>query len=223
MAQEPPAERRHRRRSARTSTATTGTASAAAGARRATPPRSCTAARRAFSAPETRALRDFVNSRVDRRRPADPDAHHAPHQRQARPVAVRLHEDRRPAGHDRRSTTAPSSSLGRAMAALQRLQGRAVVGPVHHRRRPDRLDVRDVTGSSRYTFELYPAETRTVLADHYPRRLADRAPRPSATGARSCCLIDRAACPYATLGAAASEGGLRAAVRRPGDQPGLDA
>ena len=34
------------------------------------------------------------------RRPADPDPHHAPHQRRADPVAVRLHEDERPARHD---------------------------------------------------------------------------------------------------------------------------
>ena len=32
--------------------------------------------------------------------------------------------------------------MGKAMARAQRLQGRAVERPLHHRRRPDRLDVR---------------------------------------------------------------------------------
>ena len=44
-------------------------------------------------------MRDFVNSRVIERDPADPRPHHVPHERPADPLAVRLHEDRHPAGH----------------------------------------------------------------------------------------------------------------------------
>ena len=102
------------------------------------------------------------------RRPADPHPHHAAHQRRADPVAVRLHEEERPDRHDRRSTTQVVRVAGQGDGADQRLHAGAVVRPVHHRRRPDRLALRARTGSSPYTFELYPTEKPTVWQDHYP-------------------------------------------------------
>ena len=72
-----------------------------------------------------------------------------------------------------------------------------------------------------YTFELYPTEKRTVWGDHYP----DDSKIPAQTArnrAAILLLIDRAGCPYATLGAATRRR-LRSAVRRPRDQPGLEA
>ena len=50
-----------------------------------------------WSAPETRAFRDFVAEPGGRRRPADQGPHHAPHERRADPVAVRLHVPQRAA------------------------------------------------------------------------------------------------------------------------------
>ena len=104
--------------------------------------------RRPFSAPETRAMRDFVKSRVDRRPPADPDPHHAAHQRQARPLAVRPHQGGHPVGHEP-GRPRRLRRTGQADGPAQRLQGRTVERSLHHRRRPDRLDVRRATGSSR--------------------------------------------------------------------------
>ena len=75
--------------------------------------------------------------------PADPDPRDAAHQRRADPVAVRLHEEGRPARHDRARPPGVRRA-GPGDGADQRLQGRAVVRPVHHRRRPDRLAVREV-------------------------------------------------------------------------------
>ena len=48
-------------------------------------------------------------------------------------------------------------------------------------------------------------------------------PRRPATGPAILLLIDRAACPYATLGSSYADGRLRGPVRRPRDHPGLDA
>ena len=89
--------------SAPTSTATTATTGAAAAARRARSrlrdlPRPVGRSPR----PETRAVRDFIDSRRRRRAAADQDRHHVPHRRRAGPVAVRLHDGRRPVRHDRR-------------------------------------------------------------------------------------------------------------------------
>ena len=65
LAQEPAADARHDRRSGPTSTATTATAGAVAAPRPArTRGPSRTAARRPFSTPEDRAMRDFMASRV---------------------------------------------------------------------------------------------------------------------------------------------------------------
>ena len=64
VAQEPPADAGHDRRSGRTSTGTSAIAGAVAAGRAATHSTSRTAARAAFSAPETRAMRAFLASRV---------------------------------------------------------------------------------------------------------------------------------------------------------------
>ena len=61
----------------------------------------------AFSAPETRACPGLREPPRDRWRPADPDACHAPHERPAHPVAVRLHEDQRTGGHHRARSQRP--------------------------------------------------------------------------------------------------------------------
>ena len=91
LAQEPPADAGLAAASARTSTATTATASAAAAPRRASPAPWNYRGPRAWSAPETRAMRDFVQSRVVDGRQRIRHAHHLPHRRRAGALAVRLH------------------------------------------------------------------------------------------------------------------------------------
>ena len=154
LAQEPPAERRARPRSAPTSTATTATTGAAAAARRVASRPRPTAARR----PSPRRRRGpcatswTAGSSAAGSRSRPPSL---PHQRRAGAVAVRLHEDRHPAGHDRRRPRRARRARpgdGRP----QRLHGRAVERPVHHRRRRDRLDVRRQR-IFMYTFEMYPS------------------------------------------------------------------
>ena len=53
-----------------------------------------------------------------------------------------------------------------------------------------------------YTFELYPPETGATLTDHYPPESAIT-PQTERNRGAILLLIDRAACPYATLGSAA--------------------
>ena len=55
---------------------------------------------RAFSTPEARAMRDFVESRVGQRPAADPHPHLVPHPRPPRDVPLRVHARGRAAGHD---------------------------------------------------------------------------------------------------------------------------
>ena len=54
-----------------------------------------------------------------------------------------------------------------------------------------------------FTYELYPTETPTVWGDHYPDD-SKIAARPPATAGAILHLINRAACPYAALGADAT-------------------
>ena len=62
---------------------------------------------KAFSAPETRAMRDFMASRVVGGVPADPDPHHVPRVRSPGDVAVRLHLHERAERHDDRRPRRP--------------------------------------------------------------------------------------------------------------------
>ena len=171
-------------RCTRTSTATTTTAGAAAAARRAAGAPSRTAGPSAFSAPETRALRDFVNSRV-----VDGVQQIRTH--------VTLHTNGElilwPYGYTK--TNVPSDmttldhsvfvSLGRAMAARNGYVAEAVLRPVRHRRRPDRLDVRAAPHLHLH-LRAVPARDGDGLGRPLPRRLDDRLPRPPATGPRCC-------------------------------------
>ena len=90
--------------------------------------------------------------------------------------------------------------MGRAHGRAQRLPGRAVVGPVHHRRRRDRLAVRPVPDLLLH-LRAVPVRDRDGPARPLPRRLAHRGARPQRNRAAILHLIDRAACPYADLGA----------------------
>ena len=154
---------------------------------------------RAFSAPETQALRDFVASRV------------IGGVQQIR-THVTLHTNGRlilwPYGYTRRDVPATMTSLdhstfvslGRAMAA--RNGYKAEQSSDLYITDGDQIDWlyarhRIFT----YTFELYPPETATVRGDHYPddSKIAAQTAR---NRSALLLLIDRAACPYATLGAA---------------------
>ena len=120
-----------------------------------------------------------------RRRPADPDAHHAPHQRRADPVAVRLHEEERAARHDG-PRPADVRVAGPGDGANQRLHRRAVVGPVHHRRRPDRLAVREVPDLHLHVRAVPDREADRPGPTTTPTTRRSRSRRP-ATARRSCC------------------------------------
>ena len=117
------------------------------------------------------------------RRPADPDPRHAPHQRAADPVAVRLHEDQRPVRHDARSTTRPScrwAARWRPATATSPSSRRTSTSPTATRS----------TGCTAGT-----GSSRTPTSCSRPRRPPSGAtttptirrspPRPSATGGRS--------------------------------------
>ena len=113
-------------------------------------------------------------------------------------------------------------ALGRAMAARNGYRRQAVVRPVHHRRRPDRLDVRAPPDLLATPTSCIPTEKATVWGDHYPddSLIAAQTERNRTALLH---LIDRAACPYADLGGGLRGRQLRAAVRRPRDQPRLGA
>ena len=148
LAQEPPAERRARRTSARTSIATTTTTGRAAAARRARRRRDTYRGPKAFSAPETRAMRDFIDSRVvdGRQQIKTAITFHTAGEQVLWPYGYTYADI--PLGHDRATTTPRSWRSAKKMAAHQRLPRDAVERPVHHRRRRDRLGVRHATGSS---------------------------------------------------------------------------
>ncbi len=154
---------------------------------------------RPFSAPETRALRNFVNSRV-----IDGVQQIRTH--------VTLHTNGElvlwPYGYTKTNippdmTTldhATFVSLGRAMAA--RNGYKAEQSSDLYITDGDQIDwmyARHRIFS--YTFELYPKEKKTVWGDHYPddSKIAAQTAR---NRSAILLLIDRAECPYATLGAA---------------------
>ena len=127
-----------------TSTGTTTTPGAAAGGSSGSPGSLTYRGRKPFSAPETQAMRDFVRSRVV-------DG------RQQIRLHLTLHTNGQlvlwPYGHTKKNIPADMTTRGprrlrrarQADGPAQRLQGRAVERPVHHRRRPDRLDVRPLS------------------------------------------------------------------------------
>jgi carboxypeptidase T len=154
---------------------------------------------RAFSAPETVALRDFVASRV-----IDGVQRIRTH--------VTLHTNGRlilwPYGYTRTDIPVDMSRLdhsalvamGRGMAALNGY--RAEQSSDLYVTDGDQIDW--LYGRYRifsYTFELYPSETGTVSGDFYPDD-SHIAPETARNRSALLRLIDRASCPYADLGAA---------------------
>jgi hypothetical protein len=154
-----------------------------------------------FSAPETRTLRDFVNSRV------------VNGVQQIR-THITLHTNGElilwPYGYTKKNVPPDMTrldhralvTLGRAMASLNGYT-------------PEQSSDLYVTDGDQidwlyahhrifsYTFELYPTEKPTVWGDHYP----DDSAIPAQTERNRSAillLIDRAACPYAALGASAT-------------------
>ncbi len=154
----------------------------------------------AFSAPETQAMRDFVQSRVV-------------HGVQQIRTHITLHTNGQlilwPYGYTKHNVPPDMTtldhqtfvSLGKAMA---RTNGyKAEQSSDLYITDGDQIDwlyarYRIFT----YTFELYPAEKKTVWGDHYPddSKIAAQTAR---NREAILLLIDRAACPYATLGAEA--------------------
>ena len=143
------------------------TAGAAAAARPATPSSRRTAGRRRSPRPRRGRSATSSTSRVVGRRPADPGPHHVPHERPADPLAVRLHEDRHPARHDRSTTTPRSSRWARRWPT--RNGYKAEQSSDLYITDGDQIDW--MYGRQRifsFTCELYPPETSTVWGDHYP-------------------------------------------------------
>ena len=151
----------------------------------------------AFSAPETRALRDFVNGRV------------VGGVQQIR-THVTLHTNGQlilwPYGYTKTNIPADMTaldhaalvSLGRAMAA----QNGYVAKQSSDLYVTDGDQIDWMYGKHRifsYTFELFPAETSTVWGDHYPDNsfIAGQTQRNRKALLH---LVDRAGCPYADLG-----------------------
>ena len=152
---------------------------------------------RPWSAPETRALRNFVNSRV------------VGGIQQIR-THVTLHTNGElilwPYGYTKvnvppdmtRLDHSAFVSLGNAMAALNGYTAQQSSDLyVTDGDQIDWLYARHRIFS--YTYELYPIEKKTVWGDHYPddSRIGAQTSR---NRAAILLLVDRAACPYATLG-----------------------
>ncbi|HYO43704.1 MAG TPA: M14 family metallopeptidase [Candidatus Limnocylindrales bacterium] len=154
---------------------------------------------RPFSAPETRALRDFVNSRVKGG------------VQQIR-THVTLHTNGElilwPYGYTKTNVPPDMTqldyrvfvSLGRAMAA--RNGYRAQQSSDLYITDGDQIDWlyahhRIFT----YTYELYPTEKLTVWGDHYPDDSGIEA-QTERNRSALLLLVERAACPYAALGSA---------------------
>jgi hypothetical protein len=154
-----------------------------------------------FSAPETQALRDFVESRV------------IGGVQQIR-THVTLHTNGElilwPYGYTKKDVPKDMTtldhdvfvSLGRAMASTNGYT--AEQSSDLYITDGDQIDW--LYGRQRifsYTFELFPTEKATVWKDHYPddSKIAAQTER---NREALLLLIDRAACPYATLGSAAA-------------------
>src|SRR3990172_4826400 len=150
-----------------------------------------------FSAPETRAIRDFVNGRV------------VGGLQQIR-THITLHTNGKlilwPYGYTKKNTPLDMAaldqwtfaSLGRAMAALNGYA--AQQSSDLYITDGDQIDwMYGVHRVFSYTYELYPPETATVWGDHYPDD-SKIGPQTANNRGAILLLIDRAACPYATLG-----------------------
>ncbi len=151
----------------------------------------------AFSAPETRALRDFVDSRV------------IGGVQQIR-THITLHTNGElilwPFGYTRRNVPPDMTaldhntfvSMGRAMGALNGYT--AEQSSDLYITDGDQIDwLYAVHRIFSYTFELYPTEKATVWADHYPDD-SKIGPQTDRNRSAILLLIDRAGCPYASLG-----------------------
>jgi murein tripeptide amidase MpaA len=151
----------------------------------------------AFSAPETRAMRDFVNSRVV-------------HGVQQIRTHVTLHTNGElilwPYGYTTRNIPSDQTTLDHA--ALVALARAMAAKNGYKAQQSSDLYVTDgdqidwMYGRHRifsYTFELYPREQATVWGDHYPddSRIAPQTERNRSAILH---LINRASCPYADLG-----------------------
>ena len=151
----------------------------------------------AFSAPETRALRDFVNGRV------------VGGVQQIR-THVTLHTNGQlilwPYGYTKTNIPADMTALDHA--ALVSLARAMAARNGYVAKQSSDLYVTDgdqidwMYGKHRifsYTFELFPAETATVWGDHYPDDsfIAGQTQRNRKALLH---LVDRAGCPYADLG-----------------------
>jgi hypothetical protein len=157
---------------------------------------------KAFSAPETRALRDFVNSRVrDGRQQIK--AHitfHTNGQLILWPYGYTYTDvptDMTTVDHDALVAFAKGQASRNGYRAQQSSQLYITDG--------DQIDW--MYGRHRifsYTWELYPPETATVWGDHYPpdERIAEQTARN-----RSALLyfIEQGGCPYSVLGAATTK------------------
>ena len=141
LAQEPPAELGHDAPSAPTSTATTAIAGAAAAARRARSHPTPIAARRPWSAPETRVVRDFINSRVvgGRQQIKTAITFHTAGEEVLWPYGYT--HGRRALRHDGRRPRRARRDR-QADGGVERLHAQAVELAVRHRRRRDRLGIR---------------------------------------------------------------------------------
>ena len=152
-----------------------------------------------FSAPETRAIRDFVNSRV------------VGGVQQIR-THITLHTNGKlilwPYGYTTANIPSDMSkldhstfvSLGRAMASLNGY--RPQQSSDLYITDGDQIDwMYAVHRIFSYTYELYPPETGTVWGDHYPDDSKIAAQTANNRDA-ILLLVDRASCPYATLGEA---------------------
>ena len=110
-------------------------------------------------------------------------------------------------------------ALGKGMAGPQRLQGAAVERPVHHRRRPDRLDVRRPPDLLVHLGALPAGDGRRSGAT---TTRPTRGSRPQTARNRAALLyfINVGGCPYGAIGL--DQDLLRPVLRRRRGQPRLD-
>ena len=132
----------------------------------------------------------------DRRAPADPAPHHAPHERRAHPLAVRPHEGRTSRSDMSRDDHYAFVALGKRMA--QRNGYKPMQSSDLYITDGDQIDW--MYGRYRifsFTWELYPTEHYRV-SDFYP---ADEKIAAAVANNRSALLyaIDMADCPYSPI------------------------
>ena len=157
---------------------------------------------RAWSAPETRAMRDFVLEPRRRRPAAHPDAHHVPHLGRAGAVALRLHPRGRPARHDPPGPPhLPGHGPGHGgHERLPRPSSRAPCTPPTATRSTGCTVAR---ASSRSPSSSTRRGGGTPRHHYPPDELIGRETRRNREAVLY--LMEQAACPYAVLGARAAE------------------